>query len=110
MNTTVQNETLAKLAKLNDAARSNAVNYTTTRGVLSLSEQTISEIFSRVQNFTDFNEDNDPHGEHDFGSFTVDGDKVFWKIDYYSQDLKGWCEPLDPKCRRVLTIMLAEEY
>jgi hypothetical protein len=98
------------VAELNDAARSNAVNYMATRGIMSLDEHHISEIFSGVQNFTNFTADNDPFGEHDFGSFTVDGDKVFWKIDYYDQDLQGWCEPLDPKCRRVLTIMLAEEY
>lgn len=53
---------------------------------------------------------NDPHGEHDFGSLTVAGKKVFWKIDYYQRDLSGWCDPLSPECRRVLTVMLAEEY
>ena len=30
--------------------------------------------------------------------------------DYYDEDLKHWCDPLDPDCNRVLTIMLAEEY
>ena len=111
MNTdTIQNETSAKIAQLNDAARSNAANYMATRGIMSLEEVAISEIFVAVQEFRDFTEDNDPYGEHDFGSFTVAGNKVFWKIDYYQQDLSGWCDPLDPDCRRVLTIMLAEEY
>ncbi|WP_257187520.1 MULTISPECIES: DUF3768 domain-containing protein [Bradyrhizobium] len=27
-------------------------------------------------------EENDPHGEHGFGSFDLVGQKVFWKIDY----------------------------
>jgi hypothetical protein len=103
-------ETTTKLAALNDAARSNAFNYVATRGIMSLSEAVISEIFVRVQNFTDFTEDNDPYGEHDFGSFTVEGNKVFWKIDYYNKDLSGGCDPLSPECCRVLTIMLAEEY
>ena len=99
-----------QVAALNDAARSNAANYMATRGIMALSDITISGIFVAVQEFTAFTEDNDPYGEHDFGSFTVDGQKVFWKIDYYTQDLSGGCDPLDPDCRRVITIMLAEEY
>lgn len=106
----VQNEAAAQIAALNDAARSNAFNYMATRGVMSLDEVTISDIFVAVQDFSRFTEDNDPYGEHDFGSFTVAGNKVFWKIDYYTQDLSSGCDPLDPKCRRVITIMLAEEY
>ena len=106
----IQNDTSMKIAQLNDAARSNASNYMATRGIMALDEVAISDTFVAVQNFSKFTEDNDPYGEHDFGSFTVAGEKVFWKIDYYTQDLSGWCEPLDPKCRRVVTIMLAEEY
>ena len=106
----IQIETAAKIAALNDAARSNAANYMATRGIMSLKPEVISDIFIGVQGFTDFTEDNDPYGEHDFGSLKVDGNKVFWKIDYYTKDLSGGCDPLDPECRRVLTIMLAEEY
>jgi len=62
--------------------------------------------------FDDFNADNDPHREHDFGSFELEGEKLFWKIDYY--DLAGEFgseDPTDPKeTLRVLTVMLAEEY
>lgn len=105
-----QNETAASIARLNDAARDNAIHYVATRGVLSLDEKTISSIFESVQNFKDFTEDNDPYGEHDFGTFIVNGNKIFWKIDYYNQELSRWCDPLSPDCRRVLTIMLAEEY
>ena len=77
---------------------------------MSLDEVVISDIIVAVQEFSNFTEDNDPHGEHDFGSFTVAGNKVFWKIDYYDQQLQYGAEPLDPDCRRVVTIMLAEEY
>ena len=106
----VQNETAAKIAALNDAARSNAANYMATRGIMSLEPEVISDIFIGVQEFKVFTEDNDPYGDHDFGSLKVDGNKVFWKIDYYTQDLSGGCDPLDPDCNRILTIMLAEEY
>jgi hypothetical protein len=100
----------AEIARLNDGARDNAVHYIATRGILSLDPEVISKIYNSVQNFKDFTEDNDPYGEHDFGSLTVAGNKVFWKIDYYNQELSGWCDPLSPDCRRILTIMLAEEY
>jgi len=63
--------------------------------------------------FDDFNADNDPHREHDFGSFELDGEKLFWKIDYYSTDDPdlGSEDPSDlTKTLRVLTVMLAEEY
>jgi hypothetical protein len=45
----------------------------------------MQEIFVKVRDFVDFTEDNDPYGEHDFGSFTVSGVKIFWKIDYYDE-------------------------
>jgi hypothetical protein len=55
---------------------------------------------------------NDPHGEHDFGNFTLAGRKFFWKIDYYDAAMEfGSEDPADPsKTTRVLTIMLASEY
>ena len=104
------NETSVKIARLNDAMRENAHNYTATRGILALDPETVSDIFIAVQNFKDFDKDNDPYGEHDFGSFTVSGVKIFCKIDYYDEALKGWCDPLSPDCHRVLTIMRADEY
>ena len=69
-------------------------------------------VMERVQTFTDFTPDNDRIGEHDFGAFTIDQHKVFWKIDYYAHDMMhGSEDPADPeKTVRVLTIMLAQEY
>ena len=66
----------------------------------------------KVATFDDFSADNDPHGEHDFGSFDLAGDKFFWKIDYYDPTLEfGSDDPADPsKTTRVLTLMLAAEY
>jgi hypothetical protein len=54
----------------------------------------------------------DPYGEHDYGSFEIDGQKLLWKIDYYDTDLKyGSGDPSDPAVtRRVLTILLLSEY
>jgi hypothetical protein len=108
--TALQNDNSAEIARLNDGARDNVVHYIATRGILSLDPEVISKIYNSVQNFKDFTEDNDPYGEHDFGSFTVSGVKIFWKIDYYDENLEKWCDPLSPDCNRVLTIMRADEY
>ena len=65
-----------------------------------------------VAAFNDFNEDNDPHGDHTFGVVTVSGERVFWKIDLYDLNFEyGSEEPENPdKTRRVLTIMLPSDY
>jgi hypothetical protein len=34
----------------------------------------------KVQTFEAFSEENDPHGEHDFGSFEFAGAQCFWKM------------------------------
>ena len=106
---TIVNETSAKIAAINDEHRRNMEGCTVTRGVAAMGED-VNEIFVRVRDFSEYNEDNDPYGEHDFGSFTVSGVKIFWKIDYYDETLKGWCDPLSPDCNWVLTIMRADEY
>ena len=64
-----------------------------------------------VQAFSDFSEENDPWGEHDFGAVEIDGEKLFWKIDYYDRSLTMHSpNPAnDGVTRRVLTIMLAAE-
>lgn len=83
-----------------------------TQGIAALSKDDQAEVINKVINFNDFSEDNDPHGEHDFGSIEHDGEKIFWKIDYYNMTLDmGSPDPADPKqTKRVLTVMFASEY
>ena len=66
----------------------------------------------RVATFDEFDADNDPYNEHDFGSFELCNREFFWKIDYYDNDLQhGSEDPADPdKTTRVLTLMLAQDY
>ena len=97
------------IAVLNDRFRGMCLDVFYTSGVRDGIMDLIG-LSRAVENFNCFNEDNDPHGEHDFGTLRFEGKKVFWKIDYYDQKLKGWCDPLDSACRRTLTIMLADEY
>jgi hypothetical protein len=79
--------------------------------VAALGEQEFAQVLERVRTF-EFTNDNDPHGEHDFGNFVVGGVTYLFKVDYYAPDMEGGSEdPADPeKTTRVLTIMRADEY
>jgi|SRR6266566_4518153 len=96
------------IAQLNDAFRQGRRDWFTTRGVLTLPD--IDGLLQAVQDFNTFTPDNDPYGEHDSGAINWYQEKTFWKIDYYDQELQYWHDPLDPDCRRVLTVILASEY
>ena len=83
-----------------------------TAGVVALGEETQARIIEAVRTFDDFTPENDPHGEHDFGSLEVDGEQIFFKLDYYDLTRAMHSEDAaDPSVtERVLTIMLASEY
>lgn len=104
-----------EIARLNDLCRTAmgiAGKLFQTEGISALPAADQSAIREKVETFKDFGEDNDPHGERDFGAFEHNGQRIFWKIDYYARDLMHGSEnPADPKQTvRVLTIMLADEY
>jgi hypothetical protein len=103
-----------KIALLNDAFRTTLTGGTVllTVGVQELPDMVKAAAIRKVVEFDDFNEDNDPYGEHDFGSFRLCGRRFFWKIDYYDRAMEhGSEDPSDPEqTTRVLTIMLAYEY
>lgn len=102
------------ICKLNDAFRETLIGGTflITPGVQGMNAEDRTHALIKLTGFKDFTPDNDPYGEHDFGAFTVAGEKLFWKIDYYAPDmLHGSEDPADPaKTKRVLTLMLASEY
>ena len=83
-----------------------------TRGIYSKGQACINEILNGVKTFNNFNENNDPYNEHDYGNFVYNGQKIIWKIDYYDRDLHYYSnDPTDiTKTIRVMTVMLAEEY
>jgi hypothetical protein len=114
MNEHIRKARAAIIAELNDEFRTagQGGNFGVTSGVWALGTAFVDEAIARVQGFRDFTAENDPHGEHDFGSVAVAGKTVYWKIDYY--DASGeWAadDPANPdKTVRVLTIMLQEEY
>jgi Protein of unknown function (DUF3768) len=43
-------------------------------------EDVLTDVLERVRHFTEFTKDNDPYGEHDFGSFELAGIDYFFKI------------------------------
>jgi hypothetical protein len=80
-----------------------------TPGVDALGQDAVDRIVKTIAVFDDFCHANDPHEEHDFGSFEADGHTIFFKIDLYEEpNVKG--ANGDPVVTRVLTIMLANEY
>ncbi len=99
-----------RIAQLNDdfRRRGPVKDWVATRGVLTLPD--IPGLIQAVRTFDTFTPDNDPYGEHDFGSIQWQSETTYWKIDYYDQQLQYGDDPLSPDCRRVLTVMLASEY
>jgi hypothetical protein len=79
----------AKIRVLNDALRNltGKGRVFVTAGISALPSEEQAEIMMRVHGFTAFTPDNDPYGEHDFGSFEYAGKTIFWKIDCYDRDL-----------------------
>ena len=124
-------EQTARIARLNDLARSAmgvACTAVATVGFRSLPEADQSRVRELIETFDAFDEGNDPHGQRDFGSIyqLTDGrwtterprlpederERVFWKLDYYDRAMRFASEDAaNPAVtRRVLTIMLADEY
>ena len=81
-------------------------------GVAALGAEAVARIVKTIAVYDDFCHANDPYEEHDFGSFEVDGQTIFFKIDYFDKALAFHSpDPADPSVtERVITIMLAEEY
>lgn len=110
----------ARIAALNDAFRANPSlgTFVLTAGILTDMPQDIATILNKVRTFKDFNEGDDPYGEHEtslsfareerpqqrlvvrasrkmkssvaaqFGAFDFKGKKIFWKIDYYDRSFE----------------------
>ena len=100
-----------RIRTLNDELRQNLGKgkAVMTCGVAALAAEAVARIIKTIEVYDDFCHANDPHQEHDFGSFEADGQTIFFKIDLYEEpDVKS--ANGEPVVTRVLTIMLAEEY
>ncbi len=124
-------EQTVRIARLNDLARRAmgvACTAVATAGFRSLPDADQSKVRELIETYDAFNEDNDPHGERDFGTIyqLCDGcwtterprsqederERAFWKLDYYDRNMEFASEDAaNPAItRRVLTIMLSDEY
>jgi hypothetical protein len=103
-----------RIRELNDDLRQHLLGSfaVMTPGVAALGQQAVQRIVQTISVFEDFCHANDPHEEHDFGSFEAEGRTIFFKIDYYDKSMTCHSpDPSDPSVtERVITIMLDEEY
>ena len=104
------------IAKQNDSFRRepvpNSGKWVISHLVQFLPREDEARLVQLVRNFDTFTEENDPHGEHDFGSVELKGERYLWKIDYFDPSYEyGSEDPSNPLItRRVLTLMEASEY
>ena len=110
----MSNNTAQTIAAQNDDFRlhPNKGTLCLTVGIRALGDLCVKEIIGKVRNFYNFNTDNDPYGEHDFGAFDYQGKKIFFKIDNYDTNFLFLSPDVtNPRVtNKVLTVMLAEEY
>ena len=105
---------MSEIARLNDLLRKTMLGgkWLLTSGVNALPEDQVAEVIMAVRTFNNFNADNDPFGERDFGKIEIGGYKFYWKVDYYDKAMEfASNDPSDPAVTcRVITVMLADEY
>jgi len=105
---------LALIRQLNDALRTTFKGGTVlmTGSVAALPDMVRAAALMEMAQFSAFDESNDPYGEHDFGRFELCNRTFLFQIAYYGRTYdEGSEDPADAnKTRRVLTLMLAEDY
>ena len=114
MTTEIKSTQTARIRALNDELRKNfnQGQAVMTTGIAALGAEAVARIVKTIEVYDDFCHANDPYEEHDFGSFEAEGYTILFKIDYYDPTLTVHSpDPSDPVVtKRVITIMLAEEY
>ena len=115
---------IEKIALLNDELRKKLISgelfkadskdkaYITRGASVFVNGMNRMQFLNNVALYTNFTEDNNPHGERDFGSFMYQKEKIFWKIDYKDNAMMYHSpDASDPsQTIRVLTIMKASEW
>ena len=106
-------EKLAEIQRLNDTFRStfHGGEISFTHSFTELPSMVKAAVLQLVAEFNDFNEENDPRGIRDYGSFDYCNREFWWKIDFYtlepSDDALDLTDPT--KTLRVMTVGLASD-
>lgn len=114
-------EEIATIARQNDQMRLGLLIATPkgmnarvmlTPGIQAKGPTFVAHCLLSVSMFTDFSEDNDPFGARDFAALTVEGTRIYFKIDLYDEACEyGSSDPANlDRTTRVLTILLPSEY
>src|SRR5215212_5011989 len=74
---------VSRIRDLNDQLRRSLTGgmLVMTRGIIALGAKRQLAILSAIAAFDAFSPENDPYGEHDFGALTIEGERIFFKID-----------------------------
>ena len=110
-----------RVAQINDAFRKGILStpevndprggVSVTQGVHALSPDVEMSILAKVRNYTTFDPEDDPYGEHDFGVIEMQGvPRIYWKIDYYEDASMQYGAEDKATAYRSLLILLADEY
>jgi hypothetical protein len=75
-------EQIGKIRELNDKLRRGgaAGKIMIVGGLAQAEVEEIKAVAEQVRDYDTFDEKNDPHTEHDFGSFKIGEQQYFWKI------------------------------
>jgi hypothetical protein len=104
---------LERICELNDNLRKSfsGGEVVLTSSVAALPDMVKASVLDQVALFEAFNEENDPYGFHDYGSFDYCNREFFFKIDFFT--LEPSDEPLDladpSKALRIMTVGLAQD-
>src|SRR6266850_6711133 len=88
-----------RIRALNDDLRQHLLNggAVITAGIAALGPEAVARLVQTIAVFDNFCHANDPHEEHDFGSFGFHGVDVLFKIDYFDKSLSFHSpNPADP--------------
>ncbi len=99
MDDIAQQDRSTTIAKLNDRFRTTFVggSVLVTAGLQGLGPVFIATALATVRAFSEFTNDNDPYGQHDFGALMVENQKLLWKIGCYDPSMEyGSEDPSDP--------------
>jgi hypothetical protein len=105
----------AEIRRLNDCFRKNPQllgKIVMTRNVADMGPVFLVKCLYTLKVYDAFTKDNDPYGEHDMCTFEVDGQKVWFKIEYFNHDMTAGSEdPANPAVTvRLGTLLFPEDY